>query len=103
MELGIGSIAFIYNSIKNKKFKNSIDLLLHSIEETLKFTEKNGLRISEIILDPPEILLRERIRELIDLCRDYPSIKKQFHAPYADLSLCTQNPWIAQATIDCYD
>ena len=53
MELVIGSIAFIYNSIKNKKFKNSIDLLLHSIEDTLKFTEKNGLRISEIILDPP--------------------------------------------------
>ena len=42
-------------------------------------------------------------RKLINLCRNYPSIKKQFHAPYADLSLCTHNPWIVKASIDCYD
>ncbi|MFX1569623.1 MAG: sugar phosphate isomerase/epimerase family protein [Promethearchaeota archaeon] len=103
MELGIGSIAFIYTAIKKKQFSNSIDLLLHSIEDTLIFTEKNGLRVCEIILDPPEILLSERKREIIDICRNFPSIKKQFHAPYSDLSLCTHNPWIVQATIDCYD
>ncbi len=102
MELGIGSIAFIYDSIIHGKFGNSIDLLLHSIEKTFDFAEENDLKICEIILDPPEVLLSDAKQKFIDLCDLFPLIKKQFHAPYAYLSLCTRNPWILKATIECY-
>ena len=102
MELGIGSIAFIYDSINNGKFSNSIDLLLNSIEKTFTFAEQNNLRMCELIVDPPEILIGENTQEFIDLCNSYPSIEKQLHAPYADLSLCTHNPWILNASIECY-
>jgi len=102
MELGLGSIAFIYDSINNGEFNNSDDLLLHSIERTFDFAERNNIRICELILDPPEIILNENRQKFIELCKSYPSIKKQFHAPYAYLSLCTHNPWILKATLECY-
>ena len=102
MELGLGSIAFIYDSIENGKFSNSIDLLLNAIERTFHFAEENDLKICEIILDPPEILLSEGRQKFIEICDTFPKIRKQFHAPYAYLSLCTRNPWILQASIECY-
>lgn len=102
MELGLGSIAFIYDSINNGEFYNSDDLLLHSIERTFDFAEGNNIRICELILDPPEIFISENRQKFIELCKSYPSIKKQFHAPYAYLSLCTHNPWILDATKECY-
>jgi sugar phosphate isomerase/epimerase len=102
MELGLGSIAFIYDSINNGEFPNSDELLLHSIERTFDFAEKNDITTCELILDPPEILISEKRQKFIELCKSYPSIKKQFHAPYAYLSLCTHNPWILNATIECY-
>jgi len=102
MELGLGSIAFIYDSINHGEFNNSDELLLHSIERTFDFAENNDIKICELILDPPEILISENRQKFIELCKSYPSIKKQFHAPYAYLSLCTHNPWILDATIECY-
>ena len=102
MELGLGSIAFIYDAIENGKFSNSVDLLLNSIERTFHFAEENDLKICEIILDPPEILLSEDRQKFIDMCDSFPKIKKQFHAPFAYLSLCTRNPWILQASLECY-
>ncbi|MHA2006544.1 MAG: sugar phosphate isomerase/epimerase family protein [Promethearchaeota archaeon] len=102
MELGLGSIAFIYDSINNGKFENSKDLLLYSIEKTFNFAENNDIRVCELIIDPPEILLGDEKKTFIDLCNSYPSIIKQFHAPYAYLSLSTYNPWILEASIDCY-
>jgi len=102
MELGLGSIAFIYDSIKNGEFSNSDDLLLHSIERTFDFAEKNDISTCELIVDPPELLISENHRKFIELCKSFPSIIKQFHAPYAYLSLCTHNPWILNSTIECY-
>lgn len=102
MELGIGSIAFIYDSINHGRFNNSIDLLLHSTERTFNFAEENEIKVCEIILDPPEILLSEKMPKFVDLCKSYHLIEKQFHAPYANLSLCTHNPWILDASIKCY-
>lgn len=102
MELGIGSIVFTYDSILKRRFKNSNDLLLHSIEKTLNFVEDHNFKVCEIILDPPEILLSEKKQRFIELCNDFSSIKKQIHAPYTDLSLCTHNPWILKASIECY-
>jgi len=102
MELGLGSIAFIYDSINSGEFNNSDELLLNSIERTFDFAEKNDINVCELILDPPEILISENRQKFIDLCKSYPSIKKQFHAPYAYLSLSTHNPWILDATIECY-
>ncbi len=102
MELGLGSIAFIYDSINSGKFSNSINLLLNSIERTFHFAEENDLTICEIILDPPEMLMSESKHVFVDLCKSFPKITKQFHAPYAYLSLCTRNPWILQASIKCY-
>lgn len=98
----VSSIAFIYDSINNSKFKDSKELLLYSIERIFNFAEKNDIKICELMIDPPEILLGEDKKTFIDLCNSYPSITKQFHAPYAYLSLCTQNPWILEASIECY-
>lgn len=102
MKLGLGSIAFIYDNINNGHFEHSNDLLLNAAKRTLDYAEKYGLKIVELMLDPPEILLDEKRYEFIELCENYPSIEKQFHAPYTYLSLITQNPWILNATIECY-
>ncbi len=102
MKLGLGSIAFIYDNINRGKFKSSKELLLNAIERTFNFAERNDIKICELILDPPEILVSKEKQAFIDLCNSFPSIKKQFHAPYAYLSLCTHNPWILNATIECY-
>jgi sugar phosphate isomerase/epimerase len=102
MKLGLGSIAFIYDNINRGKFESSKELLLNAIERTFNFAERNDIKICELILDPPEILVSEEKQAFIDLCNSFPSIKKQFHAPYAYLSLCTHNPWILDATIECY-
>jgi sugar phosphate isomerase/epimerase len=102
MELGLGSIAFIYDSIKNSRYNQSDELLLYSIDRTFEFAEENDIKICELILDPPELLINGNRHKFIDLCDSYPSIKKQFHAPYAYLSLCTHNPWILDATLECY-
>lgn len=102
MKLGLGSIAFIYDNINRGKFKSSKELLLNAIERTFNFAERNNIKICELILDPPEILVSEEKQAFIDLCNSFPSIKKQFHAPYAYLSLCSHNPWILNATIECY-
>lgn len=102
MELGLGSIAFIYDFIKSGKYSSSSDLLLNSVEKAFHFAEENDLAICEVNLDPPEILLSEERQKFIDICNSFPKIKKQFHAPYAYLSLCARNPWIIQASIECY-
>ena len=44
MELGIGSIVFIYDSINHGGFNNSTELLLHSIERTFNFAEENDVK-----------------------------------------------------------
>ncbi|MBA7475093.1 hypothetical protein ES707_10459 [subsurface metagenome] len=68
MKLGLGSIAFIYDNINHGKFKSSKELLLNAIERTFNFAERNDIKICELILDPPEILVSEEKQAFIDLC-----------------------------------
>jgi sugar phosphate isomerase/epimerase len=103
MKLGIGSIAFLYDNIINKRFDYSHELLYDAFERTLIFAEDNGIGICEFMLDPPEILLSKEKSRFIKLFDSFPSIDKQFHAPYVDLNLCSLNEWIRKATIKVYE
>ncbi|TXT61814.1 MAG: putative Endonuclease 4 [Promethearchaeota archaeon] len=102
MKLGIASIAFLNNNIRSKTFEYSQKLLFDAFEKTLLFAERNNLELCEFILDPPEFLMSPEKEHFIELFNSFPSIEKQIHAPYVDLSLCSLNGWIRRATIKTY-
>jgi len=103
MKLGIGSIVFLYDNIINKNFDYSPELLYNAFEKTLLFAEDNEIEVCEFMLDPPEVLYSEEESKFIKLFNSFPSIDKQFHAPYVDLNLCSLNERIRKATINVYE
>ncbi len=101
MKLGISSLGhLVYNAVR-QKFTDLNDLLLKATESSLEYCEKKNLKVCEIVLDPPNIIEDERIKDFIELCGTY-SIEKQIHANFIDVSLCSFNPWISNATVESY-
>ncbi|MFX0038622.1 MAG: sugar phosphate isomerase/epimerase family protein [Promethearchaeota archaeon] len=101
MELGISNLGHIIDLARTAQFKNSIDLVLSATEQCLNFAEKNGIEIVELVAEPPNVLSDEYKQNYINLINTY-TIKKQIHAPYIDLSLCSYNTRIFKASIESY-
>ncbi|MHA1488130.1 MAG: sugar phosphate isomerase/epimerase family protein [Promethearchaeota archaeon] len=101
MKLGISSLGHLVSIALKAKYKNFNELLMQSAEECLKYSEKKGLKVCEIIIDPPMIIKTENRKRFIDLCNSY-SIEKQIHSNFVDVSLCSFNPWISKGTLDSY-
>lgn len=101
MKLGISSLGHLADRALRGKFKNSHDLLMSSTERALKFAERYDINLVEIILDPPAIYTEENRRRFIDLCNSY-SIEKQVHAPFTDVSMCSFNINISNATVKSF-
>ena len=101
LKLGISSLGHLVSIAMKAKYKNFNELLMQSAEECLKYSEKKGLKVCEIILDPPMIIKTENRKRFIDLCNSY-SIEKQIHSNFIDVSLCSFNPWISRGTLDSY-
>jgi len=103
MKLGISSLGHLVDKALRGNFKTMGNLLIESTEKCLKFAEKNNVEIVEIILDPPEIYSKENRQNFIDICNSY-SVTKQVHAPFTDVSLCSFNINISNATVkSCID
>ncbi|MEE9377973.1 MAG: sugar phosphate isomerase/epimerase [Candidatus Lokiarchaeia archaeon] len=101
MELGISSLGHIIEMGLNGKFKNLFELQLKASEKCLNFAEQNGIKIIELVLEPPEVFNDEHRQKFIDLVNLY-SLKKQIHSPFVDVNLCSNNYHISNASIESY-
>ncbi|MFX1379342.1 MAG: sugar phosphate isomerase/epimerase family protein [Promethearchaeota archaeon] len=99
MELGISSLGHIIDIARIGKFKNLADLLFNATEQCLNFAENYGIKIVELVIEPPQALNDEFKDNLINLVNSY-SIEKQIHGPYIDLNLCSHNNLISKTSIE---
>lgn len=99
IELGISSMGHIFDCIRSNEFNNLIDILLESIKASLEYAEQKNLSVCELMLEPPEIFSSENQQKIIDICNSY-SIKKQIHAPFIDLKMCSYNQRISKASME---
>ena len=99
MELGISSLGYIIEYGLSKNYENLVDLILKASEDCLNFAEDNDIKIVELVLDPPEVIKDENKQKFIDLVNAY-SLKKQIHAPFIDVNLCTHNDIISNASVE---
>jgi len=99
MKLGVSSLGHLVDCAITGKYEHLIDLLIDATGACLKFSEENDFETCEIILDPPEISTSKNRTRFIDLCNSF-SIKKQIHAPFIDLSMCSHNSMIAKASVE---
>ncbi len=101
MELGISSLGHIIDIARTATLYDLNELLLNATEQSLNFAEKNGIKIVELVIEPPQVFNDEYKHKFINLVNSY-SIKKQVHGPYIDLSLCSHNTRISKASIESY-
>lgn len=101
MDLGISSLGHIIEYGRSNKFDNLLDVFLKATEECLIFAESNNISIVELVLDPPEIIYEENQQQFFDLLNNF-SLKTQIHGPFIDLSLCSHNSFISNASVETY-
>ncbi|MFX0076254.1 MAG: TIM barrel protein [Candidatus Hermodarchaeota archaeon] len=99
MELGISSLGHFNDLALNGKIKSLKGMQIKATEHCLNFAEEYGIKIVELVIDPPGILNNEYKEEMIDLIKSY-SLKKQVHGPYIDVNLCSCNARISKASIE---
>ncbi|MFX1567300.1 MAG: sugar phosphate isomerase/epimerase family protein [Promethearchaeota archaeon] len=99
MNLGISSLGHLFDLAKTHDFKDLKDLQVKASEKCLNFAETQGIEIVELVIDPPEVFDNENKQKFIDLINSY-KLKKQVHGPYVDLSLCSYNEHISNASIE---
>lgn len=99
MELGISSLGNIIDLAISEKFKSLFDLLFEATEDCLKYAEKYDIKICELILEPPDIFSSDNKKKFIELCNSF-SVKKQIHGPFVGACLCSNNPYIAKASVE---
>ncbi|KKL64320.1 hypothetical protein LCGC14_2166210 [marine sediment metagenome] len=99
MELGISSMGHIFDCIRSNEIKNLTDILLESIKASLEYAEQNNLGVCELMLEPPEIFSSVNQKKIIDICNSF-SIKKQIHAPFIDLKMCSYNQLLSKASME---
>lgn len=103
MNLGISTLGHLIDLARTQNFTNLKDLLVKASEKCLNFAEKQGVEIVELVIDPPEVFNIESKQEFIKMVNSF-KLKKQVHGPYIDLSLCSYNEHISNASIEsCRD
>ena len=101
MELGISSLGFIIEYGLSNNYEDLADLVLKASEDCLIFAENNNIETVELVLDPPEVIKEEHKTRFINLVNSF-SLKKQIHAPFIDVNLCTHNDIISNASVESY-
>lgn len=101
MKLGISSLSHII-SIGHQFQENNIHkLLLYATRSCLEFSESHQLDVCELVIDPVTTFELEKKREFIEMCKEF-AISKQVHAALIDVSLCSNNQEISDATLKTY-
>ncbi len=101
MKLGISSLSHIIFSGKNHPDTNLNSLLIQATRSCLEFCETHQLEVCELIIDPVTTFIEENKQEFIDVCKEF-SIRKQVHAALIDVSLCSFNQKISEATLKTF-
>lgn len=101
MELGISSLGYVIEFGITRDYNNLPELLLDATKACLDFSEKNDLKVCELVIDPPEIIENDYKFEIIELINSY-SLIKQIHGPFVDVSLCSHNKSICEASVESY-
>lgn len=101
MELGISSLGFILDLGLLHKNYNLFDLLFYSTEACLNTAEEKDINLVEIIIDPPNVLEKEREVKFFKLINSY-SVRTQIHGPFIDVNLCSHNNTISNASVTTY-
>lgn len=101
MQLGISSLGHIIEMGSTGNYENLIDLQLNASEVCLDYAEQNKIKLVELVLEPPVMFKDENRRKFIDLVNSY-SLKKQIHAPFININLCSHNSRISNASIESY-
>ncbi len=101
MKLGISALGHIIDLALTRKIKDLKELQLKASVACLNFAEDQGIEYVELVIDPPEVFDNESEQEFIELVNSY-NLKKQIHGPYVDLSLCSFNNHISEASIESY-
>ena len=98
MKLGISSLSHIIFTAKDYPNTDLNSLLLQATRSCLEFCESHQLEVCELKIDPITTFLQKNRQEFIDLCNEF-SIQKQIHAALIDVSLCSFNQEISEATV----
>ncbi len=101
MELGISSLGFIVEYGSTRKHADLFDLVMDASYSCLKYAENNGLKVCELVLDPPDLFQGENKERFVEMVNNF-SIKKQVHAPFVDVCLCSHNSAISTASVETY-
>ncbi len=101
MELGISSLGHIIDMSLSGNCKNLFDLQLNASEACLTYAEKNRIKLVELVLDPPAVFKNGNRQKFIDLVNSY-SLKKQIHAPFIDVNLCSHINRISDASVESH-
>lgn len=101
MLLGISTLGHLIDYTVNNKSNDLSKSLLEATEACLNYAEEKDIRVVELIIEPQSFLRGDLKQKFIDLTMSY-SLKKQVHAPYIDINLCSHNSTISRASIDAY-
>jgi sugar phosphate isomerase/epimerase len=72
---------------------------MDATRKCLEDSERYDLEICELVLEPPLIFENENIEKFRELCNSF-NVKKQVHAPFVDLCLCSHNKLIAKSSLE---
>ena len=101
MKLGISSLSHII-SISSRFQGNSLhEILIEATRTCLEFSETHQLDVCELVIDPVTTLEIEKKNEFIEVCKEF-SLPKQIHAALIDVSLCSNNQEISDATLNTF-
>lgn len=104
MDLGISSLGYVIDLALNeeKNHPRLIDLLMDATEQSFLYAERNDINVLEVLIEPPDIFGDENRQLFINLCKEFPKIKKQVHAPFIDMCMCSHNKYVSEAALDVY-
>ena len=100
MILGISSLGHLIE-FASRKFQDYFTIFFNATETCLNFVEEHDLNLVEIVIEPESIINDGNKWKFIDLVNSY-SFQKQVHGPFIDISLCSHNDTISQASIEAY-
>jgi len=100
MILGISTLGHLIE-FAGRKFQDYFTMFLNATEMCLNFVEEQDLGLIEVVIDPESAITEKNKWKFIDLVNSY-SFQKQVHGPFIDISLCSHNDTISQASIEAY-
>lgn len=101
MKLGISSLSHIISSGSRFQGKSLHKILIEATRTCLEFSEALQLDVCELVIDPVTTLETEKKTEFIEVCKEF-AIPIQIHAALIDVSLCSNNKEISDATLNTF-